>query len=257
MSGAFYIGAIGLEAQQKALDTIANNISNINTGAFKRSEVRFTEMLASQPDDGVARGDLGASATTSSGVQAQLMHLLNEQGQVESTGNPLDLAINGSGFIELMGAGGRTLLWRGGRLKVGDEGRLMTASGHELKANITVPRDVTALNIASDGAVWAKTSSSAELVEVGQIMLVKLEDPSVVELADGGLYRVREGAQLTDAKPGEDGAGTLAQGSLERSTVELNREMVELLMVQRAYAANAQVVQAADQFMALANNLRK
>jgi flagellar basal-body rod protein FlgG len=257
MNGAFYIGAVGLDAQQKALDTLANNISNINTSGFKRSEVRFTEMLASQPDDGTPRADLSASPITSSGVRSDLMHLLNEQGNVESTGNPMDLAISGNGFIELMGANGETLLWRGGPLKVGEEGRLMTASGHELKANISLPADATGIEIGSDGVVRAKMGSGQDPVEIGQIMLVKLEDPAAVEAVDGGLYRVPAGVQLTDAKPGEDGLGTLVQGSLERSTVELNQEMVEMLMVQRAYAANAQVVQAADQFMALANNLRK
>jgi flagellar basal-body rod protein FlgG len=257
MNGAFYIGAVGMDAQQKALDTIANNISNINTSGFKRSEVRFTEVLASQPDDGVASADLGAAAVTNSGVRSDLMHLLNEQGAVESTGKPLDLAINGNGFIELMGAGGETLLWRGGPLKIDEDGRLMTAAGYELKANITLPQDATGLQIGSDGVVRATVSSSTNPVELGQIMLVKLEDPTMVDAMDGGLYRVQDGVTLNDAKPGEDGAGTLAQGSLERSTVELNQEMVDLLMVQRAYAANAQVLQAADQFMGLANNLRK
>jgi len=257
MSGAFYIGAVGLDAQQKALDTIANNISNINTSGFKRTEVRFTEVLASQPDAGVVTADLGASAITSSGVKSDALFLLNEQGQVESTGSQLDLAINGPGFIELMGAGGQTLLWRGGALKADDQGRLTTSSGIELKAGITLPADVTGIQIASDGMVRAKIASAEELVDVGQIMLVKVEDPSQVERLDGGLYRVKDSAQLDAAVAGEDGLGLLVQGSLERSTVELNQEMVELMMVQRAYAANAQVVQAADQLMGLANGLRR
>lgn len=257
MNGAFYIGAVGLDAQQKALDAIANNISNISTSAFKRTEVRFAEVLASRPDDGVVRADFGAAAVTTSGVRPELVHLLNEQGRVESTGNPLDLAISGNGFIELMGPGGETLLWRGGSLKVDEEGRLVTASGHELKANITIPTDATGLEIGSDGVVRAATTGSDQRVEVGQIMLVNLEDPTVVEPIDGGFYRVRDGIQLNEAKPGEDGAGILIQGSIERSTADLNREMVQLVMIQRAYAANAQVVQAADQLMALANNLRK
>lgn len=257
MSAAFQIGAIGLDAQQKALETIANNISNINTATFKRSEVRFTEVLASQPDDGVARTDLGAGAVTSSGVRSDPLYMFNEQGQLESTGSQLDLAINGPGFIELMGAGGQTLLWRGGALKLDDQGRLMTATGHELKAGITVPTDATAITIGADGVVRAKTATVDELVEVGQIMLVKVDDSSQVERIDGGIYRVRESAQLNDGTPGEDGLGILAQGSIERSTVQLNQEMVELMMVQRAYAANAQVVQAADQLMGLANGLRR
>lgn len=257
MSGAFQIGAIGLDAQQKALDTIANNISNVNTSGFKRSEIRFTEVLASQPDDGVVRADLGAASATNAGVRTDALFMINEQGQLESTGSQLDLAINGAGFVELMGPSGQTLLWRGGALKVDQDGRLMTASGIELKAGITLPADASAIQIGPDGIVRAKTSGSEELVELGQIMLVKVEDPASVERIDGGLYRVRESAQLDAAVPGEDGLGSLVQGSLERSTVELNREMVDLMMVQRAYAANAQVVQAADQLMGLANGLRR
>lgn len=256
MSGAFHIGAIGLDAQQKALDTIANNISNINTTAFKRTEVRFSEVLATQPVDGVARADLGAGDLTSSGVRSDSLYMLQEQGRIDSTGSPSDLAIDGAGFIELMGPGGQTLLWRGGTLKSGPEGQLMTAAGLELKAAISIPADSKSIEIGSDGIVRAKTQAD-EMVEIGQIMLVKVEDPSSIERIDGGLYRVIEGSELSEAKPGEDGAGMLLQGSLERSTVELNEEMVQLLMVQRAYAANAQVVQAADQFMGLANGLRR
>lgn len=256
MSGAFHIAAIGLDAQQKALDTIANNISNINTIAFKRTEVRFSEILATQPVEGITRADLGEADVASSGVRSEGLYLLHEQGRIDSTGRPSDLAIDGAGFIELMGPGGQTLLWRGGTLKVGPEGQLMTIAGLELKAGINIPVDSRSIEIGSDGIVRSKTEAD-EMVEIGQIMLVKVDDPSSIERVDGGLYRVREASELNEAKPGEDGAGLLHQGSLERSTVELNEEMVRLLMVQRAYAANAQVVQAADQFMGLANGLRR
>ena len=257
MSAAFQIGAIGLDAQQKALETIANNISNVNTTAFKRSEIRFSEVLASKQTDDVVRSDLGAGEITSAGVRTDASYLLNEQGRIDATGSATDLAIKGAGLIELMGPGGQTLLWRGGTLKVGSEGQLMTASGLELKAAISVPVDAKSIEIASDGVVRATTGDSAEPVELGQIMLVKVDDPSMIERLDGGLYRVIDDSRLSEAKPGEDGAGVLVQGSVERSTVELNQEMVQMLMVQRAYAANAQVVQAADQFMALANGLRR
>lgn len=256
MSGAFHIGAIGLDAQQKALDTIANNISNINTTGFKRTEVRFSEVLASQPADGVVRADFGGSEIASAGVRSDAFYLLQEQGRIDSTGNANDIAINGAGFIELMGPGGQSLLWRGGTLKVGPEGQLMTAAGLELKAGISIPHDAKAVEIGSDGMVRAKTDSE-EMVEIGQINLVRVDDPSAVERMDGGLYRVIEEGKVAEARPGEDGVGLLLQGSVERSTVELNEEMVQMLMVQRAYAANAQVVQAADQFMSLANGLRR
>ena len=249
MSGAFYIGAVGLDAQQKALDTIANNISNINTAGFKRTEVRFTEVLASQPDGGIPRADLGASSITSAGVRSDALFMINEQGQLEKTGSQLDVAISGAGFIELMGPAGQTLLWRGGALKADEEGRLMTTAGLELKSGITLPGDATAIEIGSDGIVRAKTATGEEFV--------KVDDPSQVDRIDGGLYRVKDSAQLDAAVAGEDGLGVLVQGAIERSTVELNQEMVELMMVQRAYSANAQIVQAADQLMGLANGLRR
>jgi len=256
MNGAFHVGAIGLEAQQRALDTIANNISNVNTPGFKRTGVRFSEVLASRADPAVVNAALGAGEFTSAGVVADQLSMINEPGRIEATGDRNDLAIDGAGFIELMGPGGQTLLWRGGRLKVGEDGLLAAASGLSLKAGITVPADAKQIEVGSDGIVRAAVADG-EAVEIGQIMLVKVDDPSILRRLDGGLYQVEEGATLLDAQPGEDGTGLLVQGSVERSNVELTAEMVQLLMVQRAYAANAQIVQAADQLMAIANGLRR
>lgn len=257
MNGAFHVGAIGLEAQQRALDTIANNISNVNTPAFKRSDVRFSEILASRADPGSLRADLAERGISTSGVVSDPLFMLNEQGKVETTGRPMDLAIEGQGFIELMGPGGQTLLWRGGTLKVGEDGLLSTVEGMPLKAAITVPTDASTIQVASDGIVRAVTGEGGDAVEIGQIMLVKVEDSSTLQRLDGGLYRAAESARLLDAQPGEDGTGLLVQGAVERSNVELTSEMVQLMLVQRAYAANAQIVQAADQLMAIANGLRR
>ncbi len=256
MNGAFHIAAIGLEAQQRALDTLANNISNVNTPAFKRSSVRFSEMLASRADPATARADLGSGSVSSAGVVADTAFMLEQTGKLEQTGRAYDLAIDGQGFIEVMGPGGETLLWRGGGLKVGEDGLLATAKGLPLKASITVPDDSTSIEIGSDGVVRAKVGE-AEAVEIGQIMLVKADDSGALERLDGGFYRAGEGARLLDAQPGEDGVGLLVQGAIEGSNVELTAEMVQLMMVQRAYAANAQIVQAADQLIGIANGLRK
>lgn len=257
MNGAFHIAAVGLDAQQRALDTIANNISNINTPAFKRSNVRFSEILASREDPALARADLGASLITTAGVKSDQLFMLNEQGRIESTGRAMDLAVDGQGFIELMGPGGQTLLWRGGALKVGEDGLLSSQEGLALKAAVSVPADASAIVIGSDGIVRARIGEAEEAVEIGQIMLVKVDDPIAVQRLDGGLYRVADSSRLLEAQPGEDGTGLLVQGSVERSNVELTSEMVQLMLVQRAYAANAQIVQAADQLMALANGLRR
>lgn len=263
MSDAFYVGAVGLSAQQQALDGIANNIANVNTPAFKRSQLRFSDMVATRAETETDAAAAAAAAqfqasNGATGVALDSQFMLNEQGELNHTGQAMDLAIDGQGFIELMGPGGQSLLWRGGALKVNEDGLLATSHGLALRAGITVPSDATAIEIGSDGIVRATVPDSTDPVELGQIQLVKLDDPGSVDRLDGGLYRVREGsAPLADAAPGEDGTGLLVQGAIEQSNVALTDEMVRLMLVQRAYAANAQIVQAADQLMAIANGLRR
>jgi flagellar basal-body rod protein FlgG len=257
MNGAFYIGAVGLEAQQRALDGIANNISNVNTPAFKRSDIRFSEIVASRNDMNVVGPALDMDAPVPGGVLASPMFMVNQAGAIEKTGNRSDIAIDGEGFIEIMGPGGQTLLWRGGSLKVGDDGLLCTAQGLPLKAAISVPSDTSWIEISSDGTVRAISGEGVDPVEIGQLTLVKVTDPSILDRLDGGLYRPNDSVSLQDARPGEDGVGLIVQGALEQSNVELTSEMVQLMMVQRAYAANAQIVQAADQLAAIANGLRR
>ncbi len=256
MNGAFYVGAVGLQAQQRALDVISNNIANANTPAFKRSDVRFAEMLATSADPEAPAALMDAVLTTA-GVSTSAALTLDETGAIETTGRAMDLAIRGKGFIELMGPEGRTLLWRGGPLKVGEDGALIAAeSGLAMRTAISMPSDATDLSIDMDGVVRAK-SSSGETVELGQIMLVTPRDNASVEAVDGGLFRVADDTSLDELRPGEDGAGTLVQGAIERSNVDMTTQVVQLLLVQRAYAANAQVVQAADQLMGIANGLRQ
>lgn len=257
MSDAFYVGAVGLKAQERALDVISNNIANANTPAFKRADVRFASIIATRGDPDVPSATLG-DPFAAAGVMAQAAAAIDEGGDLQATGHDMDVAVQGRGFIELMGPGGQTLLWRGGALKIGEDGMLAAAAnGYPLKAAITVPQDAGRLTIGGDGMVRAVTGTDAAPVEVGQIMLVTPEDMGALGALDGGLYRVEDEGRLRAAAPGEDGTGTLVQGSIERSNVEMSSEMVQLMLVQRAYAANAQIVQAADQLMAIANGLRR
>ena len=252
MTQAFDIAGVALATQQRALDVIANNVANINTPSFKRSEIRFSEMIAERRD--AANPTAGLSSDPSvAGVSARSVLALEQQGEIERTGRALDLAIEGEGFIELMGPRGQTLLWRGGALGVQEDG-LLAANGIPLRAMISVPAGAE-LSIAEDGRVTAR--SDGEAVDLGRILLVQAENTAALERLDGGLYSVPENERLLELAPGEQGAGTLLQGAVERSNVELNEEMVRLLIVQRAYAANAQIVQAADQLMAIANSLRR
>jgi flagellar basal-body rod protein FlgG len=256
MNGAFYIAATGLEAQQRALDVVANNIANINTPGFKRSEVRFSELVAAS-----GAGD----STSASSVEGALMNGVSatnsprvfDQGALQQTGNPLDLAISGAGFVELLGPAGQTMLWRGGTLSVNRDGLLAGANGLVLKDSITVPDGATGLNIAQDGTVSAMLAGETQATEIGHIGLVKVRDTTALTAADGGLYRTDAADDVASVDPGNEGAGTFVQGSLEGSNVELSQEMVALLVMQRAYAANAQIVQAGDQLMAIANGLKR
>ncbi len=249
------MGAVGLESQQQALDTIANNIANLNTSTFKRSDVRFTEIMASRLEDAIAP-DL-QQRTVPAGVMADSEFMLLEQGDLRRTGRALDIAVNGPGFIELMGPSGQTFLWRGGTLKVTEEGLLAASNNMPLRAMINIPDNVTDLEIDNTGLVRATTADDLEVIELGQINLVGLKDSQGVQRLDGGLYMVSPDVRISEAFPGEDGMGLIEQGAIEGSNVKLTEEMVQLTLVQRSFAANAQVVQAADQLMGIANGLRR
>jgi flagellar basal-body rod protein FlgG len=255
VSDAFHVGAVGLQTQQQALEALANNIANVNTPGFKRSEVRYADVVVRRAEADAAA--LASDPQAVAGVMLDSQLMLNEQGELERTGRSMDLAIQGAGFLELMGPAGQTLLWRGGALKINDDGLLATDKGLALRAAISVPHDATAIEIGADGVVRAAVPDAPEPVELGQIQLVRVNDPASVTRLDGGLYRTGDDAQLVEAQPGEDGAGLLVQGAIERSNVALTDEMVRLMMVQRAYGANAQILQAADQLMGIANGLRR
>lgn len=257
MSNAFNVGAIGLQAQQRALDTIASNIANVNTPTFKRSEIRFRDVIATRSDADTVTADLAYRPDAMAGVAVDTVWMLNAEGELQQTGRTMDIAVRGAGFIELMGADGTTLLWRGGTMRVNEDGLLSNADGVALKAAISIPQDATAIVIGNDGVVRATVADGGDPVELGQIRLVRLDDVSAAERLDGEVYRVEDQTRLVDAQPGEDGAGQIVQGAIERSNVVLTDEMVQMMLVQRAFSANAQVLQAADQLVALANDLRK
>lgn len=256
MNGAFDIAAIGLRAQRNALDVLANNIANINTPSFKRSDVRFSEMVARRDDNGVVSANLTRPPSLAS-AHASARMMLEVQGEIVATSERLDLAINGQGFIELMGPQGQSFLWRGGALEIGEDRYLSGPGGMALRAMIAIPEGAFDLSISAEGAVRARVSGQDEPVTLGQIGLVALNDPGAVERSDGGLYALNDQNAISYLAPAQDGAGAFVQGALERSNVDLSSEMIQLMIVQRAFAANAQVVQAADQIMAVANTLRR
>lgn len=250
MSEAFDDGATGLVALQRALDTLANNVTNLNTDNFKRSEVSFSEVVAEVSDIG------NRSTMTTAGVRAADRTMLEEQGELRSTSVAMDLAIDGAGFLEVIGPRGDIYLWRGGGLRIGPDGSLTGPSSFLLRDGITVPHDAREIEIRADGAVFAHGTTDGT-IEIGQLHLVRVDNMDDLQPQTGGLLRLDTGVRVSASRPGEDGLGTFVQGARERSTVNLNTEMVEMMIVQRAYAANAQIIQAADQLMSITTSLRR
>lgn len=254
MNGAFYIGATGLRAQERALGVAANNIANLNTPGFKRSQVRFTELMSIHPASDALSGIRSGGA---SGVAATGSAPVFEPGELRATGNELDIAIDGQGFIEVLGPEGEGLLWRGGTLAVGPDGLLGTADGLPLRALITVPDGASELRISPDGTVFALLGGDTVATELGRIDLLTVRNTASLEALSGGLYGTRTADAVAMGVPGEDGAGVIVQGAVEASNVALSNEMVMLMLMQRAYAASAQALQAGDQLMGIANGLRR
>ena len=257
MNGAFYVGAAGLHSQQRALEVIANNIANMNTLGFKRSEVRFAELMAGPSALAGAVGSTSDGLESLGGVMAQASSPVFVQGDLKPTGRPLDVAINGEGFLELLGQDGSSMLWRGGAMKINADGFLAAANGMPLKTMISVPIDASAVTIDRDGKVSAVMSGDLAAKQIGQLELVRVKDTGSMTSLSDGLFQPANPADLMVAKPGEDGSGVIVQGFVEGSNVQLSDEMVTLLLMQRSYAANAQVLQAGDQLMAIANGLRR
>ena len=255
MNGAFEVGAVSLRSQQKALEAMANNIANVNTPTFKRADIAFAEIVANGAP-AISENAALASAPMEGGVRFARRDTVTEQGQLRQTDQMLDIAIDGDGFIELAGPQGQSLLWRGGRMMINRDGYLSTGDGIALKAMILLPDDAGELTIGRDGVVSVNTSDS-EQVEIGQISIVRADGAAAFERLDNGLYRLSDDNRIIETPPGEDGSGAIEQGMVEESNVDFSSAMIELLMIQRAYAASAQIVQAADQIAAISNNLKR
>jgi len=259
MFDALYIGATGMQAQQAGVETIANNLANVNTIAFKRGRVGFSDLMtreASRVADG-ANAPM-ASQRLGAGVAVTGMGKVFDAGELKKTESPLDLAIRGDGFLEVTLADGTHAYTRGGSLKVSKEGFLVTQAGHALRPSITVPDNAESIAIAADGRVLVRVTNQSTPVEAGQLDLVRFASPGQLQAMGDNLYRASDASgEPLAARPGEEGAGLFAQGFLEGSNVKMVDEMVNLMLAQRAYEASVKVVQAADEMLGMVNNLRK
>lgn len=257
MNESLYIAATGMNTQQKSVETIANNLANVNTPAFKKGKVSFEDMVYAAREGNVA-GTLQGPAWHGGGVGVFSLIKDFAPAELKKTDQPMDLAVRGEGFIEVMDGDGITAFSRGGALTVDKDGMLATADGHVLKANIHVGLDAKEIQIAADGRVLVRNGDRTELAEAGRIELVRFADMSGLTALGSGLYRPTErSGDAIYGRAGEEGMGTFAQGYSEGSNVQLIDEMVNLMAAQRAYESNVKVIQAADEMLAMSNNLRK
>lgn len=265
MFEALSIAATGMQAQQLSVETIANNLANVNTVGFKKGKVGFADLMARDAAGAVTptlealgAGALATPHRMGAGVSVASLSKVFDMGELKQTGSPLDLAIEGEGFLEVEMPDGTSAYVRGGALKVDRNGLLATANGHVLKPAISVPDNAEALVIGRDGRVQVRLAGQANPVELGQLELVRFHAAGQLQAMGDNLYRATEASgDPMMLRPGEQGMGLLAQGFLESSNVKMVDEMVNLMLAQRAYEASVKVVQAADDMLGMVNNLRK
>lgn len=262
MFDALYISATGMQAQQLNVDTIANNLANVNTTGFKKAKVGFSDLMVREagrlqpPAEEV--GILGGDRRLGAGVGISAISKLFDMGDLKKTESAYDIAIEGEGFLEVTLPDGASAYTRGGTFKVNRDGLLSTQGGLPLKPNIAIPDNAENLQIDADGRVRVQVAGQSTPVEAGQLELVRFTNPSGLHAQGDGLYRTsRNSGDAIQAKAAEEGMGRLAQGFLEGSNVKLNEEMVSLMVAQRVYEANVKVMQASDEMLGMVNALRK
>jgi flagellar basal-body rod protein FlgG len=260
MSDAMYVAATGMRAHQLEVDVISNNVANINTTGFRREAVSYTELTAGLAPVPTPADDVNVAAARRLGGAGTLaeVHRTSEAGALKQTGDPLHVAIDGAGFLEVVREDGSLAYTRAGVLRILEDGQIATVDGTPLAAQLRLPADLTGLRIAADGRVEASDASSGAWREVGQIDVVRFVNPSALTPAGQGLYlHTPEAGEPMLGRFGEGGAGLIRQGYLEQSNVELGDEMVALMVAQRAFEMNSRVFQVADQMLAMTNALPK
>lgn len=249
-----------MASQETKLDTIANNLANANTSGYKRQEAEFEDLLyqnlrTAGPTGGGGVGPTGLQVGAGARVVATARTF--SQGAMQQTGNPLDIAIEGSGFFSVMRPTGEIAYTRAGNLKLDAQGKLVTSEGLPIEPPITVPTDATKIIIGADGTVSAVQPGQPAPNSLGQIQLVNFPNPGGLGAIGHNLYeRTASAGEPQTGTPGTEGRGSIMQGALEGSNVDVVGEMIGLIRTQRAYEVNSKVIAAADEMLRNATQMR-
>ena len=258
-SSAMHVAKTGLNAQQHKMQVIANNLANVNTTGFKRDRANFESLLYQTIRSGGAQtadGNMLTSASTvGTGVNMVNTQKLYSQGSLISTDNSLDVAVDGSGFFQVMMPDGRMGYTRNGTFSRDGEGTLTTSSGYVVQPQIQIPDNVSEINISSDGIVSVKVAGETQPQEVGQLTLANFANPRGLQPV-GETFVVEtpaSGAPIEGA-PLNGGFGKLVQGYLEGSNVNVVQQLVDMIETQRAYEINSKAIAATDGMLRFLNN---
>ncbi|MGQ9632109.1 MAG: flagellar basal-body rod protein FlgG [bacterium] len=260
MQRGLYTAASGMRAQQLNIDTIANNLSNVNTTGFKQSRVEFQDLLyqtlkaAGAPIGG--GGQVPTGIQVGHGTRPGATQKIFLQGSFQNTGNPLDVAIEGHGFFQVILPDGTTAYTRDGSFKIDSTGRLVTSDGFFLEPEITIPSDAIDISISPGGVVSVTIAGTPE--EIGQLQLARFINPAGLSSLGKNLYRQTQasGDPIID-NPGQSNLGLLEQGFLEMSNVQVVDEMVNMITAHKAYDVNSKSIQTVDSMLATAINLKR
>ena len=259
---ALDIATTGMQAQQLNVEVISNNIANLGTTGFKRSRAEFQDLLYQNLRRvGSASTDTGtllpSGLQLGLGVKPVATYRINTQGNLNVTNNPLDLAISGRGYFQVTQADGTTAYTRAGSLQLNQNGQLVNPEGLLIVPNITVPQATTDITINSSGQVLAKLDGQTALQTLGQLTLATFANPTGLEaLGDNLLKDTPSSGTAVVGNPTAAGFGSIVQGSLESSNVDIVNEITNLITAQRAYEMNSKVIKTSDEMLSTASQLR-
>ena len=253
-----WVSKTGLEAQQTRLGAISNNLANVNTNGFKRDRVLFEDLVYQnvRQAGGQTSQDtqLPSGLMLGTGVRTVATQKMHSQGNILQTGNNLDLAVQGRGFFQILKPNGDMGYTRNGAFQMSSTGQLVTASGYVLQPQITIPPNARSVTIGTDGTVTATIAGSAAPQQLGQIQLADFINPSGLQPVGENLFleTAASGAPVVGV-PGQNNMGSLNQGALEASNVNVVEEMVNMIETQRAYEMNSKAIQTMDQMLQYVN----
>jgi flagellar basal-body rod protein FlgG len=260
MLTALSTAATGMIAQQDNIDVISNNLANVNTTGYKKVRAEFQDLLSLTVE---APGADGAQGTTQPvgiqiglGVKTAGTQRVFTEGTLKSTGNKLDVAIEGEGFLQVQLDDGNTAYTRDGSLKIDASGQLTTTDGYVIQPQITIPANATEISITADGKVSVKSSSDPGFTEAGTLQIAKFANPAGLLAIGKNLFTETAGSgTASQGTPGQDGVGTIQQGFLEGSNVQVVEELINLIQAERAFEANSKLIKSAENMITTATRM--